>query len=58
MLALAAKDGVFILSIAPADSSIDPLVANIAGSFKMVHRPFDPDEVKRLSMDAAAGKRR
>jgi hypothetical protein len=55
-VALAAKDGVFVLSIAPVESSIDPLVVNIASSFKMVHRPLDPDEVKQLSMAAASAK--
>lgn len=56
MVALAAKDGVFVLSLSPADSSIDTLAGEIAGSFKLVRRQLDTDEVKRVSMAAKAGQ--
>jgi hypothetical protein len=55
MLALASEEGVFVLSISPANAGIDSLVREIAASFKLVNRPLDPDEVKRLSL-AASGR--
>lgn len=52
ILALAADEGVFAISIAPADSNIDSLAGEIASSFKLVRHALDPDEVKRLSIAA------
>jgi hypothetical protein len=55
MLALASDEGVFVLSISPANGGIDSMVREIAASFKLVNHPLDPDEVKRLSL-AASGR--
>jgi hypothetical protein len=55
LIALASKEGVFVLAVSPADSGVDSMVREIADSFRLVHRPLDQDEVKRLSA-AAAGK--
>jgi hypothetical protein len=55
MLALASDEGVFVLSISPANAGIDSLVRELAASFKLVNHPLDPDEVKRLSL-AASGR--
>jgi hypothetical protein len=51
LIALASKSGVFAMSISPADGSIDAVVKEIAGSFKLVQRRLDPDEVKRVSLE-------
>ena len=55
MLALASDEGVFVLSISPANAGIDSMVREIAASFKLVNHTLDPDEVKRLSL-AASGR--
>jgi hypothetical protein len=55
LIALASKEGVFVLAVSPADSGVDSMVREIADSFRLIHRPLDQDEVKRLSA-AAAGK--
>jgi hypothetical protein len=55
MLALASDEGVFVLSISPANAGIDSMVREIAASFKLVNHPLDSDEVKRLSL-AASGR--
>jgi hypothetical protein len=54
LIALASKSGVFVMSISPADASIDPMVREIADSFKLVQRRLDPDEVKRRSLELRA----
>lgn len=54
LIALASNSGVFVMSISPVDASIDPLVREIADSFKLVHRRLDPDEIKRLSLELRA----
>lgn len=54
LIALASKNGVFVLSISPVDASIDPQVREITDSFKLVHRRLDSDEVKRRSLELRA----
>lgn len=55
-LALASKDGVFVLSIsgpaaAAANGNIDSLLKETADSFKLVSRALDADELKRVSLE-------
>ena len=53
LIGLAAKDGVFALSVSsPAKKDIDPLVKELVSSFKLVPRNLDAEETKRLSMEA------
>ena len=54
LIGLAAKDGVFVLSISPAKKDIDPLVKELVSSFKLVPRKLDAEETKRLSSEAKA----
>ena len=52
LIGLAAKDGVFVLSVSPANKDIDPLVKELVSSFKLVPRKLDAEETKRLSSEA------
>ncbi len=52
LIGLAAKDGVFVLSVSPAKKDIDPLVKELVSSFKLVPRTLDAEETKRLSSEA------
>jgi len=53
LIGLAAKDGVFALSVSsPAKKGVDPLVKELASSFKLVPRNLDAEETKRLSTEA------
>ena len=52
LIGLAAKDGVFVLSISPAKKDIDPLVKELVSSFKLVPRKLDAEETKRQSLEA------
>jgi hypothetical protein len=55
LIGLAAKDGVFALSVSsPAKKDIDPLVKELVSSFKLVPRNLDAEEAKRLSSEAKA----
>ena len=54
LIGLAAKDGVFALSVSPAKKDIDPLVKELVSSFKLVPRNLDAEETKRLSSQAKA----
>jgi hypothetical protein len=54
LIGLAAKDGVFVLSVSPAKKDIDPLVKELVSSFKLVPRNLDAEETKRLSSEAKA----
>ena len=54
LIGLAAKDGVFVLSVSPAKKDIDPLVKELVSSFKLVPRNLDAQETKRLSSEAKA----
>ena len=54
LIGLAAKDGVFVLSVSPAKKEIDPLVKELVSSFKLVPRKLDAEEAKRLSSEAKA----
>jgi hypothetical protein len=54
LIGLAAKDGVFVLSVSPAKKDIDPLVKELVSSFKVVPRNLDAEETKRLSSEAKA----
>ena len=54
LIGLAAKDGVFVLSISPAKKEADPLVKELVSSFKLVPRGLDAEEAKRLSSEAKA----
>lgn len=49
LIGLASKEGVFVLSISPGDQSTDPLVKEIARSFKLVPRTLGPDEVAKVA---------
>ena len=51
LIGLAAKDGVFVLSISPAKKDVDPLVKELVSSFKLVPRELDAEEAKRLSSE-------
>ena len=54
LIGLAAKDGVFALSVSPAKKDVDPLVKELVSSFKLVPRNLDAEETKRLSSEAKA----
>jgi hypothetical protein len=54
LIGLAAKDGVFVLSVSPAKKDIDPLVKQLVSSFKLVPRNLDAEEAKQLSSEAKA----
>jgi hypothetical protein len=54
LIGLAAKDGVFVLSVSPAKKNVDPLVKELVSSFKLVPRKLDAEEAKRLSSEAKA----
>ena len=54
LIGLAAKNGVFALSISPAKKDIDPLVKQLVSSFKLVPRNLNAEETKRLSSEAKA----
>jgi hypothetical protein len=54
LIGLAAKDGVFVLSLSPAKKDVDPLVKELVSSFKLVPRNLDAEEAKRLSSEAKA----
>ena len=55
LIGLAAKDGVFALSVSsPAKEGVDPLVKELVSSFKLVPRNLDAEEAKRLSSQAKA----
>ena len=54
LIGLAAKDGVFVLSVSPAKKDIDPFVKELVSSFKVVPRNLDAEEAKRLSSEAKA----
>ncbi|PYK21974.1 MAG: hypothetical protein DME53_09815 [Verrucomicrobia bacterium] len=54
LIGLAAKDGVFVLSVSPAKKEVDPLVKELVGSFKLVPRNLDAEEAKRLPSEAKA----
>ena len=54
LIGLAAKDGVFVLSVSPAKKGVDPLVKELASSFTLVPRKLDAEEAKRLSSEAKA----
>src|SRR5258708_11657519 len=53
LIGLAAKDGVFALSVSlPAKKGVDPLLKELVSSFKLVPRNLDAEETKRLSTEA------
>jgi hypothetical protein len=54
LIGLAAKDGIFVLSVSPAKKDVDPLVKELVSSFKPVPRKLDAEETKRLSSEAKA----
>ena len=54
LIGLAAKDGVFALSVSPVKKDEDPLVKEVVSSFKLVSRNLDAEETKRLSSEAKA----
>jgi len=55
LIGLAAKDGVFALSVSsPAKKGVDPLVKELVSSFKLVPRNLDAEEAKRLASEAKA----
>jgi hypothetical protein len=54
LIGLAAKDGVFVLSVSPAKKDANPLVKELVSSFKLVPRNLDAEETKRLSSEAKA----
>jgi hypothetical protein len=54
LIGLAAKDGVFVLSVSPAKKDVDPLLKEVVSSFKLVPRNLDAEETKRLSSEAKA----
>ena len=55
LIGLAAKDGVFALSVSsPAKKGVDLLVKELVSSFKLVPRNLDAEETKRLSSEAKA----
>jgi hypothetical protein len=52
LIGLAAKDGVFVLSVSPAKKDVDPLVKELVSSFKLVPRTLNAEQTKRLSSEA------
>jgi hypothetical protein len=52
VIGLAAKDGVFVLSVSPVKKDLDSLVEELVSSFKLVPRTLDAEETKRLSSEA------
>jgi hypothetical protein len=54
LIGLAAKDGVFVLSVSATKKDVDPLVKALVTSFKRVPRNLDAEETKRLSSEAKA----
>ncbi len=52
LIGLAAKDGIFVLSVSPAKKDVDPLVKELVTSFKLVPRNLDAEEAKQLSSEA------
>src|SRR4029453_192989 len=55
LIGLAAKDGVFALSVSSsAKKGLDQMVKELVSSFKLVPRNLDADEAKRLSSEAKA----
>jgi hypothetical protein len=54
LIGLAAKDGVFVLSVSPAKKDADPSVKELVSSFKLVPRNLDAEETKRLVSEAKA----
>jgi len=54
LIGLAARDGVFALSVSPAKKDVDPLVKELVSSFKLVPRKLDAEEAKRLSSETKA----
>src|SRR6266513_4851969 len=54
LIGLAAKDGIFVLSVSPAKKDVDLLVKELVSSFKLVTRNLDAEETKRLSSEAKA----
>jgi hypothetical protein len=54
LIGLAAKDGVFVLSVSPAKKDVNPLIKELVSSFKLVPRNLDAEETKRLSSEAKA----
>jgi hypothetical protein len=54
LIGLAAKDGVFVLSVSPAKKEVDPLIKELVSWFKLVPRNLDAEEAKRLSSQAKA----
>ena len=54
LIGLAAKDGVFVLSVSPAKKDVNPSVKELVSSFKLVPRNLDAEETKRLSSEAKA----
>ena len=54
LIGLAAKNGVFALSVSPAKKDIDPLVKQLVSSFKLVPRNLNAEETNRLSSEAKA----
>lgn len=57
LMALASKEGVFVLALSPADAGIDSLAQELAASFTLVQRTLDPAEVKRLASAEKASVR-
>jgi hypothetical protein len=54
LIGLAAKDGIFVLSVSRAKKDVDPLVKELVNSFRLVPRTLDAEETKRLSSEAKA----
>ena len=54
LIGLAAKDGVFALSVSSPAKNIDPLVKELVSSFKLVPRNLGAEETNRLSTKAKA----
>lgn len=55
MIALASKDGVFVLSVSPAGQGTDQVVAALVRSFTLVPRTLDPGEVARVTRELKSG---
>jgi hypothetical protein len=55
LIGLAAKDGVFALSVSStAKKGVDPVVKELVSSFKLVSRNLDAEEAKRLPSEVKA----
>jgi hypothetical protein len=55
MIALASKDGVFVLAVSPGSSATEAVVRETANSFTLVHRTLTAEEIATVSNAVKGG---